>query len=77
MATKRSFKWNEKQLRMFVSEDCYYATNDYGQGVFYIDQVENERKQITGTSQFSIRGLKPKSAKNKIRRFVDKRNEKR
>ena len=46
----------------------YYCTNGYGEGVFVVYPERNERKQILGTCQFSLVGLKdPKRA---IRRFM-------
>jgi len=72
---RRKFKWNEKALVMFTGGDCYYTTNSEGQGLFFVDQVKNSRRQITGTCQFSIRGLKPQSAKNKMSRFVGRDEE--
>ena len=46
----------------------YYCTNDEGEGVFVVDLSRNERKQIMGTCQFSLAGLKdPRGA---IRRWM-------
>ena len=47
----------------------YYSTNSDGEGVFIIDLVRGERKQILGTCQFSLNGLKdPRRA---IRRWMN------
>lgn len=52
----------------YVSQ--YYCTNDEGEGLFFVDLKRNERTQILGTCQFSLRGLKdPKRA---IRRYHNK-----
>lgn len=52
----------------YVSQ--YYCTNSEGEGLFFVDLKRNERKQILGTCQFSLRGLKdPKGA---IRRYHNK-----
>ena len=46
----------------------YWTTNDNGEGLFMVDLARNERKQILGTCQFSLSGLKdPKRA---IRRYM-------
>ena len=56
-----------------VSDDSYYCTGRDGYGLFYVDSRRNERKQIEGTAQFSVHGLKDK--KGKLRRYLkeDKR----
>lgn len=41
----------------------YCCTNNDGEGLFIVDISKNERKQILGTCQFSLAGLKdPKRA---------------
>ena len=41
----------------------YYCTNNDGEGLFFVDLKNNERWQVLGTCQFSLRGLKdPKRA---------------
>lgn len=46
----------------------YYTTNSSGEGIFYVDLERNERKQLLGTAEFSVSGLKyPERA---IRRWV-------
>lgn len=55
-----------------VSDDAavYYCTNGEGEGVFRVDLRSNDRRQITGTCQFSVYGLQPASARAKIRRWM-------
>ena len=47
----------------------YCVTNDMGEGIFYVDLRRNERKQILGTCQFSLRGIK--NPKAKIRKWME------
>lgn len=49
---------------------CYYCTNRDGAGLFYVDLMHGDRIQLSGTCQFSVGGLKPESAKAKIRRWM-------
>lgn len=51
-------------------KDVYYCTDDDGEGVFRIDQRRNNRDQLTGTLQFSVRGLSEEYAKRKIKAFM-------
>ena len=60
----------EDGVKMWVSDDIYYCTNRYGEGLFKVDLIRNERKQLKGTCQFSVCGLKDKSKKEKIRKAV-------
>lgn len=62
----------EDGVKMWVSDYVYYCTNRYGEGLFKVDLIRNERKQLEGTCQFSVCGLKDKSKKAKIRRTVIK-----
>ena len=66
----KKYEWDEKALRMWTSEDAYFTTNSEGEGIFRVDQVKNSRSQIAGTCEFSIRGIKPASAKRKLRNFI-------
>jgi hypothetical protein len=47
--------------------DRYYCTNNEGDGIFVIDLVRNDRKQLIGTCQFSLAGIK--DPRGKIRRY--------
>lgn len=51
-------------------DGVYYRTDDDGEGVFRIDQYRNDCDQMTGTDQFSVRGLSEKYAKKKILDFM-------
>jgi len=55
--------------------DIYYCTNNEGDGIFHINCVRNERKQLEGTLQFSVSGLTDASAKRKIREYMKNRGE--
>ena len=55
--------------------DIYYCTNDEGYGMFRIDSVKNERKQLEGTLQFNVSGLTDASAKRKIREYMKSKGE--
>ncbi len=46
----------------------YYCTNGMGDGIFTQDDRTGETKQIVGTCQFSVRGLKNPRAK--IRKWM-------
>lgn len=46
----------------------YWCTNDYGEGVFYVNTRRNERSQLVGTCDFSLCGLSDPKAK--IRRWM-------
>ena len=55
-----------------------FSTNNLGEGLWVsaFDEENNcfvlDRKQIQGTAQFTIRGLKPNSQKAKLRKFIKK-----
>lgn len=46
----------------------YYTTNSEGEGLFIVDLKRNERQQILGTCQFSLRELK--DHKRSIRKYM-------
>lgn len=48
--------------------DTYYCTNNSGEGIFRVDSLKNDRKQLVGTCAFSLVGIKDKRAK--IRRVM-------
>ena len=48
----------------------YFTTDDTGCGIFRVDLEENSRRQLVGTSDFSLRGLKDPRAK--IRKYMYK-----
>lgn len=48
----------------------YYCTNGDGEGLFYVDLKRGDRHQLSGTCHFSLRGLKPGSARSKIRKIM-------
>lgn len=49
--------------------DRYYTTNNEGEGVFIVDSRANNRKQIAGTCDFSLVGVK--DPKRKIRKYMN------
>lgn len=51
-------------------DGIYYRTDENGEGVFMIDQNRNNCDQLTGTDQFSVRGLSEKHARKKILDFM-------
>lgn len=46
-----------------------YETNIAGEGLFSINEETLDRKQITGTCQFSLRGCTKGAARQRIVRF--------
>lgn len=58
--------WNS-----WKENDVYYCTNSDGEGIFIVDIGRNERKQILGTCQFSLVGLK--DPRRKIRSWMNDR----
>ncbi|MFV0616883.1 hypothetical protein ACE418_03100 [Megasphaera sp. WILCCON 0056] len=63
-----TYEKDGKQWSWWNSDDKYYCTNSMGEGVFEI--ARGNRKQLTGTCQFSVAGLKDSSAKKKILGFM-------
>lgn len=61
---------NYWEWRFNGDEDTYFCTNKEGEGVFMVDLCRNSREQLTGTCQFSVRGLSEKYARHKIREFM-------
>ena len=59
-------------IEAHVDDFHYYCTNKSGNGLFYVDLDRNDRKQIEGTSQFSVAGVADK--KGKLRRYLRERN---
>ena len=59
------FKWieNGNYMECHVGGDCYFCTNEDGRGLFRVNSTRNERKQILGTAEFSVCGLKDKRRK--------------
>lgn len=49
------------------NENAYYCTNSDGDGLFRVEPQKNKRLQLRGTCDFSVFGLKPSSARAKIR----------
>lgn len=71
---KKRFIIDGEMVRTVTSDNnTYFTTNSYGEGVFFVDITRNNRKQLTGTCQFSVCGLKPESKKDKLRRFLAER----
>lgn len=60
----------EDGVKMWISDNIYYCTNREGDGLFRVDVARNDRKQLKGTCQFSVAGLKDKSKKAKIRKAI-------
>ena len=60
----------ENGVKMYVSDYVYYCTNKDGEGLFRVDLQRNDRRQLKGTCQFSVYGLKNKSKKAKIKKTV-------
>lgn len=57
------YKKDGDYWKWWSDDRFYYCTNKYGEGIF---KVGCDRKQLTGTYQFSIRGLSDRYAKRKI-----------
>lgn len=53
-------------------EDRYFTTNSEGEGIFEVSFYTpcGDRRQLTGTLQFSVKGLSDGWAKRKIRRWM-------
>ena len=71
----KRMKWeiDGEKVIGWINDYSYYCTNGRGEGIFFVDLSRNERKQLTGTCQFSVYGLKPKSKKSKLRTWLDGR----
>ena len=54
----------------YTHDGNYWEWHESGEGVFVVDLCRNSRKQLTGTCQFSVRGLSEKYARRKIRKFM-------
>ena len=67
---KYTHKDNYWEWHLNGEEDIYFCTDEDGEGVFKIDPCRNSRDQLTGTCQFSVRGLSEKYARHKIREFM-------
>ena len=63
-------KWtvDKNYVEAQISEDVYYCTGKDGYGLYRVNSAANSRKQILGTAQFSVAGIKDK--KGKVRRFL-------
>lgn len=70
-ANKMNYKFDGKTLIARNSENFYWCTNDEGYGLFEVDEIHNERRQLRGTCQFDIVGITEKSAKRKIKNAID------
>ncbi len=53
------WKWWYKE----TDGDRYFCTNDNGEGVFLVDLTRNDRKQIVGTCDFTLNGVKDPRAR--------------
>lgn len=54
------------------NENAYYCTTSKGEGIFRVEPRKNERRQMIGDCDFSVFGLKPSTARTKIRaQFAD------
>lgn len=65
-------KWSWWRKEWKGNEDGvsqYYTTNHSGEGVFFVNLEKNSRKQLVGTCDFSLAGLK--DPKRKIRRYMN------
>lgn len=53
-------------------ENRYFTTNSEGEGIFEVSfsPLGGNRRQLTGTCQFSLSGLSDNWAKKKIRRWM-------
>lgn len=65
-------KWeiSGERVTMYISDSEYYQTNREGNGIFLVDLVRNKRKQLAGTCDFTVRGIKPESKKAKLRTWL-------
>ena len=68
------YKIDNEKVIAWVNESAYYSTDDQGHGIFFVDLIRNTKKQLTGTCQFSVFGLKPESKKAKLRKWLTERN---
>ena len=55
-------------IEAHINEDIYYCTGKDGNGLFRVNSTLNNRKQILGTAQFTVNGIKDK--KGKIRKQI-------
>jgi len=63
-------KWFEEgnYVEWNINEDEYYCTGKDGYGLFLVNSAANSRKQILGTCEFSVVGIKDK--KGKVRKAI-------
>lgn len=63
-------KWivDKNYVEAQINEDTYYCTGKDGYGLFRVNSTANTRKQILGTAQFSVAGVKDK--KSKVRKRI-------
>ena len=59
---------DDNYVEVQISDSVYYCTGRDGYGLFRVNSETNDRKQILGTAQFSVAGIKDK--KGKVRRFL-------
>ena len=64
------WKWWDKD----TDGDRYFCTNDNGEGIFFVDLTRNDRKQLVGTCDFTLNGVKDPKAK--IRKWMNARYQK-
>lgn len=78
-SSKRNLRYRKEDNRWEWTTDkdwdIYYCTNNEGEGIFCIDCVRNDSKQLLGTLQFSVSGLTDASAKRKIREYMKRKGE--
>ena len=67
---KLRYEINGERIRAWVNDDCFWTTNDDGEGLFFVDLPKNSRRQYIGHCDFSVRGLTDKSKKAKMRKVI-------
>ena len=56
-------------------ESGYYTTTKDGEGIFAVIPSRNDRRQLVGTSDFSVFGLTKSGARAKIARWMRRHEE--
>jgi hypothetical protein len=70
---KLRYKKDGKRWTWYIEgdDDKYFQTSNDGEGIQEILLNRNERKDLEGTCQFSVRGVSDSWAKRKIRDWMN------
>ena len=67
----KKYKVNGNCVEMWINGYQYYTTNNSGDGMFFVDLSKNDRRQLAGTCDFTVRHCKTDEGKKaKMRRYL-------